>query len=170
LTAGTNFRNFLVGLAGELVRAEGYLKSYQDEYDPRTTTLFIEEWEKALGIPDDCFPGNGSIENRRRDVLIKLASLGVQTEQDFVDLAALFGVNVVIVSGVEIGAFPLTFPFLLLGEVQSRFTMVVQFTVVGGTVFPMTFPLIFGDEAIEIMQCLFNKLKPANVQIIYQEV
>jgi uncharacterized protein YmfQ (DUF2313 family) len=167
--SGKNMRKFLLGMSGELQRAEDFMKSYQDEYDPRTTTLFIEEWESALGIPDDCFSGMGTIEERRRDVLLKLASLGVQTDQDFIDLAALFGFDITITTATGLG-FPLTFPFILIGQAQARFIMIVNFTVEQGSLFPFTFPFVFGNADLDIMKCLFNKLKPANVQIIYNEV
>ena len=48
----SNLRNLLEGFSGELVTAEGYVKTFDDEYSPLTTVLFIEEWERALGIPD----------------------------------------------------------------------------------------------------------------------
>lgn len=169
-TSGTNFRNFIVGMATELQRSEAYLLSYQDEYDIRTTTLFIAEWESALGIPDDCFTNTGTIEERRRNVLAKLASLGVQTRQDFIDLAALFGVNVTILSGSEVGGFPVVFPFILLSAQELRFTMIVQYTIVGAETFPLTFPFIFGDSVTDLMECLFSKLKPANVKLTFQEI
>ena len=63
----TNFRKLLIGLAKELFNAEGYLKIVSNEYDINTTTLLIEEWESALGIPDTCFAADGTIEERRRD-------------------------------------------------------------------------------------------------------
>ena len=109
MRSSTNFRKFIEGLANELVTAEGFIKSYQDQYDIRTSTLLVSEWENALGIPDDCFSGTGTIEERRRDALAKLGSLGVQTKEDFEALALLFGVNAQVFSGSGLGGFPLTF-------------------------------------------------------------
>jgi len=169
-TSTTNFRKFLEGLAEELQNSEGLLKSYQDEYSVRTTTLLIEEWEKALGIPDQCFSGTGTIEERRRDALAKLASLGVQTAEDFQAVAAIFGVSVNVFSGTAVGGFPVTFPFPLLGDPLSRFTIFIEYTIVSGDVFPMIFPFVLGDEGAQIMECLFQRLKPANVLIIFEEI
>ena len=39
----TTLRNFLVGLGGELLRSEGYLRSFEQELFINTTQLFIEE-------------------------------------------------------------------------------------------------------------------------------
>jgi len=170
MVSTTNFRKFIEGLADELQLGEGYLKAYQDEYDVRTTTQLINQWESALGIPDDCFSGTGSLSERRRDALAKLGSLGVQTAKDFEDLALIFGINANVFSGVGIGGFPLTLPFPLIGDTIAKFTIVVQYSVIGGSKFTLTLPFTLGDDSVDIMQCLFRKLKPANVQILFQEV
>ena len=168
----TNFRNLLLGLAGELFTAEGYLKTVSNEYDINTTTLLIEEWEGALGIPDTCFAADGTIEDRRRDILVKLASLGVQTEEDFEGLGAIFGVSVTITPGFDVSStFPMTFPFIFFDSTKdSRFTIVVDFTVEKASRFPLTFPFTFGSDEISVLECLFNRLKPANCDIIFRQV
>jgi uncharacterized protein YmfQ (DUF2313 family) len=167
--SSSNLHKFLKGLASELVLADEYLRTYVHETIPSRTTLFLEEWERTVGIPDDCFPGTGDIDTRRTHVLIKLASLGVQTSQDFEDLAALFGVTVTVGSGVDFASFPMELPMLLLSPTEARFTIIVLFTVTTPNEFPMTFPITFGDQVIAIVQCLFNKLKPANCQTIFLE-
>lgn len=168
----SNFRNLLLGLAGELFTAEGYLRTVSNEYNINTTTLLIEEWEGALGIPDTCFAADGTLEDRRRDVLIKLASLGVQTEEDFEELGVIFGVSVTITPGFDLGStFPMTFPFIFFDSIKdSRFTIVVDFTVEAASRFPLTFPFTFGSNEISILECLFNKLKPSNCDIIFRQV
>jgi len=144
---GSKFRQFLVGLSSELANAEALTKEYQDQYSPETTTDFIEEWESALGIPDSCFSGSGTITERRRDVMVKLAALGVQTELDFLALALKFGVTVDIIAGSEVGTFPYTFPMTFFSsERHARFTLVVDFTVTAASRFPLTFPFVFGSE------------------------
>jgi len=170
----SNFRNLLIGLAGELFTADGYLRSYSQEILPDQTVLFIDEWEKALGIPDDCFFGNGTLDERRRDILVKLASSGIQTAQDFVDLAALFGVSVIVKAGVDGSVptlFPMTFPLLFSGDITHlRFTIIIQFTVLDTSRFPLYFPFIFGSELIVTLECLFNKLRPANCALIFEQI
>lgn len=169
----TNLRKLLLGLSGELVMAEGFLKTIETEYDITTTTLFIDEWEAAVGIPDDCFLGTGDIEERRKHVLVKLASLGIQTEADFENLAAILGITVDIIDGITAGTtFPLTFPSVLLGltDEEARFTIVVTYTTTAVEQFPYTFPLTFVEDTVSILRCLFNKLKPANCNVLFQQV
>lgn len=91
--SGSNLNLLLEGLSKELLRAENFLYLYNSEFIPDQTTVFIEEWESALGIPDDCFtvnPGDTN-EERRLNILVKLASLGVQTTADFENLATILG-------------------------------------------------------------------------------
>lgn len=167
---GSNFHQLLRGLAGEMTVAEGYLLTLEKEYFPDETVLFLDEWERALGIPDDCFPGTGSIDERRIHILVKLTSLGVQTAQDFIDLAALFGITVSVEPASEHARFPYTFPILLLGVASAKYTILVTFTVTVANEFPLTFPFTFGDPIIAVLKCLYSKLKPANCELIFVEV
>ena len=167
----SNFRKLLRGMAGELFRANGLLKEYSEQIIPDQTTKFIEEWESALGIPDSCFSGTGTITERRRDILAKLAALGVQTADDFVSLAAIFGVTVIINGGVQEITFPLVFPIVMFSTLRdARFTIVVRFTEETANTFPLVFPVTFGSGEIAILECLFAKLKPSNCEIIFQQV
>ena len=170
--SGTKLRSVLLGLAKEFSTAEGYLKTISNEYDINTTTLFINEWESAVGIPDSCFKGDGTIEQRRSHVLVKLASLGIQTEEDFEELGSIIGIAIVVTPGFEVsGVFPMTFPFIFFDTIaESRFTIVVDFTVEAASKFTLTFPFTFGSDEIAILECLFLKLKPANCNILFRRV
>jgi len=167
----STFRNLLKGLAGEHFRANGLLKEYCEQILPDETVKFISEWESAVGIPDSCFSGTGTLDERRRDVLVKLASSGIQTQQDFIDLAALFGVAIDIQTGIESITFPLTFPVPMFNTIKdARFTIVVIFTTPIAETFPYTFPFIFGSAETGILECLFSKLKPANCNVIFRQI
>lgn len=169
--ANSNLRKLLEGLAWELFRANGYLRDYSEQVLPDQTAKFLDEWESALGIPDHCLDGQGSDDERRRDILVKLSALGVQTAQDFVNLAALFGVDVTITSGAYSGVFPLHFPVLVFGTAeQARFTIIVNITVPVESTFPYKFPIPFGTSEIGIIRCIFEHLKPANCNLIIRQI
>lgn len=165
----SNFRKLLRGIAGELFTANGLLIEY--DILPDVTNNFLSEWESALGIPDDCFVVEESNDNRRRNILTKLAALGVQTVEDFEAIGTIFGITVTVSPGTDEITFPLTFPvFMIATNTEARFTIMVRFTVQEANRFPLTFPFTFGDEIISILECLFNKLKPANCNIIFLQV
>ena len=181
-------RKFLLGLAHEMTIADGHLCNYQNDIAPSVTTYFIDEWEQALGIPDACLTGTGTLVERRRDVVLKLAALGVQTVEDFVYIGSLFGITVtveslihhsefpmifplyLVPSGFPRDTFPMTFPFSTFTPAQSKFTILVSFTVAAVSRFPLAFPFTFGDSIVTVLECLFRRLKPANCDIIFQQV
>lgn len=165
---GTVTRDLLKGLAGEMVRSTDLIKQFQDEILPDLTVRFLNEWESALGIPDDCFLGNGTDDERRRDILVKLVSLGVQTKTDMVTLANLLGVTVTITAGSVHGVFPFVLPLIFFPTPKdARFTIVVDFDVPIGARFPYTFPLPFSTPGLAVVECLFRKVKPANVDLLF---
>ena len=152
---GTNYRSFLQGLSFELCRAQDLLITYINEVLPDTTTLLIAEWQSALGIPDDCISGGGATIEQRRDILLKLAASGLQTAQDFIDFAKIFGfVN------PEPGE-------ITVSQGVSKFEIIITFPTGIGSDFPYTFPILFGTEATGVLQCLFTTLKPANCSITF---
>ncbi len=157
-SSGSTIRRLIEGMAVSLGDAENFLALLQDEFIPDTTTLFLDEWERVLGIPDECFAGTGPDANRRRDILVKLASLGVQTVADFQNLADLFGITATVIPGEEAVPVP----------PDPKFTIVIEFVNPDG--FPYTFPFIFGSETTAILQCLFNKLRPANCVVLFTEI
>ena len=165
---GTTTRALLEGLAGELLRVDGALEEFRREILPDETLLFLEEWESAVGIPDQCFTGMGTVDTRRRDVIAKLASLGVQTGEDFENVAGFFGVNAYVLPGSRHGIFPMQFPIYLFGTALEAFhTILVDMPDDPNNAFPYTFPLTFGNPDQALVQCLFEHLKPAHVQIVY---
>lgn len=146
--SGSNLRQLLTGLAGELMRSQGYITTLNEQYLPDQTTLYLSEWESALGIPDDCFTGTGADDERLRDIILKLTSYaGVQTVADFQNLADKFDLIAVITPGAD-SVYPV---------VDARFAFVVEWF--GAT--PAE------SQQINIVSCLFNKLKPANVEIYF---
>lgn len=164
---GSTFRNMLLGLSQEAVRSEGYVKALQDDFIPGQGDTFIDEWERVLAIPDSCFSGTGPLAERWRDALIKLASLGVQTVEDFQDLTDKFGITSTVIPGNDYYNAP-GFPFVITEE-DSRYYIVVEF-VNPNPGFPYTFPFTFGTEVIATLQCLYQNLKPANCEVLFQQV
>lgn len=169
----SNFRKLLRGLSKEFGLLENKIKEVADEHYVATTVNLLEQWESALGIPDNCFKVNGkTIEERHKQIITKLALSNIITRQDFIDLAAYFGIHIEIEGGALGGVFPLTFPILFSNNAkEARFTMVIKFVGESpGNVFPLKFPIKFTDDPKKFIKCLFEKLKPANVKIIYQYI
>lgn len=161
----SNFRKLLRGMAGELFHANGLLRDYSTEILPDTTVEFISEWESAVGIPDSCFTGVGTLNERRRDILVKLAALGTQTAEDFESLALTFGISVVVLSGND----PLA-AAAVVGDTdkEKRFTIVIQYAQQVG--FNYEFDFAFGIDDTTLLNCIFSRVKPANCRLIFEAV
>ena len=169
--SGTNIRKLLLGFAVECVKTDAVIKLFRRDTVPNATRYFISEWEKALAIPDTCFFGNGDDIERRLHIIVKLAHYGVQTSQDFIDLAALFGISIECESGSLHhihGALP--FKDYSGGDVEARNTIVIRPTEAIGETFTYTFPITFGTSTLATMECLFQKLKPVHVNLIFESV
>lgn len=166
---GSNTRALLQGIAGSLFEIDSFINQFEYEFNPKQTTLFLEEWERAVGIPDLCFADNlGTDEERRRNILVKLSASGVQTKQDFIDLAALFGVTIDIKTGDEVASFALPFPLIFTNtQSDNRYLIHVFYDFQRQNFFPYNFPVVFGDKILTILRCLFEKLKPVNTRVIF---
>lgn len=181
-----NLYMFLNGIAAEFKRANDLLREYNIQYYPDQTIDFIDEWEQTLGLPDNCFTqtitelntfpftlpfeigsnsviNNTSIVERRRNILIKLAGMNLQTDTDFENTAALLGITVNVVGGADEVVSPPILPIK-----KARFTIVVLMQ--SNTTFPLTFPIVFGTNEFSILECVFRKAKPANCDLLFQVV
>ena len=72
-----------------------------------------------------------------------------------------------------IKVFPFTFPitFEVENPLDLNFVVFVRFlnaTAPAAAGFPFTFPIIFADAGLNIVQCLFNKLKPVDVKLVFE--
>lgn len=167
----SNFRNYLSGIAIELIRVESKIKELADDYYIWTTEDLIGEWESAVGIPDSCYSNDGDLDLRRKQVIAKLALSNTQTRQDWICFAAFFGYTINIYSGEIFGGFPARFPVLLAqNEKEARFTIVVEFIGLippANSVFPGEFPMLLGGDETSFLRCVFTKMKPAQCAITF---
>jgi len=168
----SNYRKILQSFSDTFKTLDTQINATGTETFPDETIDLIERWEKDLGIPDDIFDNSGTLEQRRNNVLLKLAGLGVQTAQDFADVAKLIGYNNVVISAAEVAVFPLSFPISFFPSAkEARFTIYVDLPKSAGTgFFPLPFPMPFATVQDNAIERLFNKLKPANVKLIFRYI
>ena len=85
----------LSGLSPEFARIHGRALDLIRESDPRTTVEMLAEWERALGLPDNCSNSLApTLQGRRDDVLVKLVSVGGQSRAYFIAVAARLGYTI----------------------------------------------------------------------------
>lgn len=87
----------LSGLSPEFARIHGRVLDLIRESDPRTTIEMLAEWERALGLPDNCSSTLApTLQARRDDVLTKLVSLGGQSRAYYIAVAGRLGYTITI--------------------------------------------------------------------------
>jgi len=160
----SNFRQLLRGIAFELFTAQGYITTLEAEYFPGAGTLFLQEWEQALAIPDGCFPGTGTQTERLRDVLVKLSSLGLQTVLDFEALGVTYGLPITV---TPLADDPVLAASLGFSPVESRYLAVVEGDDLASFVPPYDVPFSL-DIGEVILTCLLEKQKQADTQFIFR--
>lgn len=166
------YRMLLRGLAGVFVDIETSFFNTADQLYIPTTVELLEEWERTVGIPDSCFSNLAPIPQRQAQVMLKLAGLGVVTADDFIALALWFGITIQIGTGSSaFGSFTYTFDFTLGNSgLASVYTMYVFYDATEGVTFTYRFPFTFGDQMISQLECIFRKLVPACVDVIFVPV
>lgn len=97
LEPGSVLRSLLLGIAEEFARIDARAVLLQDEWDPRTATETLDDWERTLGIPDSETPLGATVNERRTNITSRLLVRGGQTPAYFVALAASLGYTVAVV-------------------------------------------------------------------------
>lgn len=94
--ANTNMENLLTALATEPERVDCRVQDMLTEAYPLTTSELLTDWERALGLPEECEGLGDTVQKRRQAVHQKLSSLGGQSPQFYIDLAASIGFEITI--------------------------------------------------------------------------
>jgi hypothetical protein len=188
-----------LGMAWEGFRTAGkvayrlyksFAESYEDawealcrlaiELDPRTTTELIDEWEKALSLPDPCLPKYQSLEDRRKWIMWRLDKRRWSTAADWIELALLFDVRIAVTPGWRVqkpALYDASYPkrydlFPKLGRfrvyINQRDGACGGYPYGGNSGGP-GYPILYGcvDKKYLDFQCLIERVKPANVIIIW---
>lgn len=167
----SNMGKFIAGLAVEFYRLQLLTKELSIEMDIDQTSELLIEWEKSVGIPNSYFNTDETIERRREQVKQLFTNFGgVQIAEDFVRVAAFFGITITVTAGADVGVFPLPFPIRFFGNItEVTHTIIIEITDTGasGVFFPLDFPLDFSTGGATFLQGIFDILAPANVQVIF---
>lgn len=164
------FGKLVLGLAKEFQRFEVLVSKFYKEMDINQTDEMLPEWEESVGLPDDCFSTDVPLATRRLQVREKFSNFGgVQLAEDFVRVGAVFGFDLTVIPYTSIAAFPLAFPINFVAtskEVKHTIFVVINGDLSGGDIFPLPFPIPFSSGGRNFLQCIFETLAPASVNVI----
>ena len=166
---GTNLRKVLQGLSLEFINFRDFINEIFFEYDPLVTKQFLRDWELSLGLPDDCFNVAGTNAQRRQQIESRFVGINALLAKDYVAIAAVFGVNIEVMSAVDEEGLPAVLPFTLIDAENAAFIILITFLdSAEGSELPVELPFTLGPNINTRLICLFEKLKPANTEIVYQ--
>lgn len=156
LVPGSNLNALLRSAAAAFNRVQGQIQELADEYSIPLSEDLLPEWETSVGLPDECITTAATLAERRENIIFRLRRVPIVTKAEFETLGtALAGVDVTVTPGNEFEA----------PNDQSAFKLFVTFPTANEG-FPYSFPFDFGGFQSSVVECVFNKIVPANVVVI----
>lgn len=102
LESDSSITKFMQAIADELVRIDGRAEDLVAEWDPRTATETIAEWEEFVGLPDERVTEiSTDLEERRLAVAQKVVSQHGQNNEFFETLCAACGYTATVYNYVK---------------------------------------------------------------------
>jgi uncharacterized protein YmfQ (DUF2313 family) len=158
----------LHGVAESAARVDTRVDDLIREINPETTSELLADWERALGLPDNCGTAPTTAVDRRDAVVLKLNTIGGQSPKYFIDLAALYGYTITITefrpfkAGSKAGT-------PLYGKQWAYWFQVNGYT---NTIKHFKAGLSKAGEPLrswgnDVLECLINKYKPAHTDVIF---
>lgn len=181
---GSDFEALVEGLAQEPCRIEERGFAFLDEMDPNTTFELLEDWERLLGIPDECTPEDRElgISERRLRVLQKLTTGGGQSQAFYILIAQQLGYDIGVIDVEDFKDFRVgearvgdalnnsTLPGGGVGAAGWAFTFqitapaaLVRYFRVGQSTVGERLVLFENDE----LECVIEKFKPAHTTVLF---
>ena len=167
----SNLYKVLVGLAEGWLDFRENANDIIDNYNINNSLLLIEEWEKAVGIPDNVFSVASDIETRRKNVLLKIAGSKAETKEQFENIAQILGFNIQVEPAFQYCKFTYKFPVLLVSQGSRPFVIVINIDKsLKPNGFPFKFTFKFSTSPANNLKLFFNKIKPSNTIIVFRYV
>ncbi|QPC44014.1 DUF2313 domain-containing protein [Kaustia mangrovi] len=157
-------------IADAFARIDLRAEDLVQELDPRTTLELLPDWERVLGLPDECITAPQTVSERRDAVVAKYTSLGGQSIAFYVGLAAKLGYDIEIRefvpfrAGLSRAGDPLTNPpaWPHTWTIVAPETSITWFRAGTGSAGD---PLRqWGNEELE---CVFEQRKPAQTVLLF---
>lgn len=161
----------LMGLAIGWIDFRNNSQLIVDNYNIYNSLQLLEEWEQAVGIPDDVFNIANDIETRRRNILLKISGSKAETSLQFENIGKILGFDIKCETGYQYCRFPLRFPIIFTKKENLPFLIVITIDKkYQPKTFPFTFPIEFKSDIAVILKLFFDKIKPANTKLIFRYV
>lgn len=147
----------LLGISEELARIDARGEDLLDEWDPRTATETLEDWERLLSIT----PAAGAaLTDRRVAVAAAYAAQGGATPAYFEALAASLGIAATVVETADPSVWQLVVD---VSESSAPWAVVTTYFRVGTSRVPDR----LGDVTMAEFEEIINRAKPAHTRCLF---
>lgn len=164
---GDTLDDLLGSMSEELARIDARAEGLLDETDPRTVYELLVEREDVAGLPDTCTDQADTLAERRDALHSKLTSIGDQSRQYFIDIAAALGYAITIteyspfVAGSSAGDVLSNGDWIYTWQVNAPEETIRPFVAGSAAGEPVR------DWGNEILECVINKYKPAHTLALF---
>ena len=136
--------------------------------DPRALVELLPEWEESLGLPDPCAGESPTIQARQQQVVARFTAGGGQSKGFFINYAATLGYDITITESSPF-VFGDTFGSALNGPDWAHTWQVnaPSFSIERFTFGRDAFGEPFAEWDNNVLQCEFNRLKPAHTILLF---
>ena len=166
-------QGLLRGLASDLADIEARAARLLEELDPRTTRDLLPEWERLVGLPDECTSPAATVAERRARVVQRFAMRpGGATAAYLQSIATLLGYTDVIVDqlhpcecgytecGEEVGGDDADVYYIAVRAGAARVTRFRTGVAMIGDRLGML-------SRAEDLECVLRRIKPAHAELIF---
>lgn len=179
--------DLLESIAVELARVDGRVADALFEADPRQATELLEDWERLVGLPDECTPEDVTTAERRNQVVQKLTSVGGISGAYYEFLTAQLGFPSVVTKPLPFQVGRATVGDALTNDFDIPFTVGmtvgtqlhqwgwlfyfnVEVPIAAATTFRVGYSTV--GEALRtfsnpLIECTIRKLKPAHAGVTF---
>lgn len=159
-------------LAYSILDFKNTLQALVDESNPANANVFIDEWEKMVGIPDDIFAVESTLEKRVRNVLFKMTNGIEPTKAGIKKLATIFGVEVEFESWQDKHRLPIRLPYFLVKQELRPYVIYIKIIDTAQqdgekTTLPRRLPFLLRKRNVSTLEDVIRKIIPATHMVIF---
>ena len=161
-------RALVVGAAAPFELLDDLISRFSAELNIHQARELLVEWEASVGLPSACVStADKTLQDRRADVIARLRRTPITNKAEFEELGrSLTGLDVRVEPGADLETFPLPFPVHFSSD-GGRFTLYVYVTGYDAPHFVYEFPVPLGFYRHPLLECIFQKITPANVRLVF---
>lgn len=159
-------------VADELARIDARANDLRAEMFPGSVRELLPDWERVMGLPDECLGHTAAAGERVREVVRRFADVGRQDAPYFEEIARRLGYPDVRIAEWRTPRYGFArFGAARFGGWGCQFVWVVHLGV-RRTVDPLfgtaQFGVRFGASATDIVECVIRRYAPAHTVVFFE--